>query len=134
MCIRDSYSPQLEELLREKIDPSCINFVSNDTMLHGTRLEDAICQMYQHLENTKVIEYGCLSHDTIGHLGASPDGIDEKGIMLEIKCPTSRKITGVPPLYYYDQVQGQLECCELDRCDFLECNLGILRIIDFSSF
>jgi hypothetical protein len=56
-------------------------------------------------------------------LGASPDGISEDGVMLEIKCPVSRKITGIPPRYYWCQVQGQLEVCELDRCDFLECKL-----------
>jgi hypothetical protein len=43
--------------------------------------------------------------------------------MLEIKCPTSRVITGEPPKYYYHQMQGQLEVAELDRCDFLECKL-----------
>ena len=41
--------------------------------------------------------------------------------MLEIKCPTRRKIDGIPPSYYWCQVQGQLEVCDLDRCDFLEC-------------
>ena len=56
-------------------------------------------------------------------MGASPDGITKDGVMLEIKCPYRRTITGVPPIYYVDQVQGQLEVCELDRCDFLECKL-----------
>jgi hypothetical protein len=43
--------------------------------------------------------------------------------MLEIKCPSSRVIDGIIPTGYYCQVQMQLEVCELDRCDFLECRI-----------
>ena len=42
--------------------------------------------------------------------------------MLEIKCPKSRKITGIIPDGYYAQIQGQLEVCDLELCDFLECD------------
>ena len=38
--------------------------------------------------------------------------------MLEIKCPTKRPITGFIPEYYHYQVQGQLEVCNLNYCDF----------------
>ena len=50
--------------------------------------------------------------------------------MLEIKCPYVRPIInkgkiagGICPFYYYCQVQQQLECCNLDFCDFIQCNL-----------
>ena len=43
--------------------------------------------------------------------------------MLEIKCPSSRDITGFIPEYYYAQVQGQLEVCDLQYCDFVECKI-----------
>ena len=43
--------------------------------------------------------------------------------MLEIKCPTSRPITGFCPEYYWAQVQGQLDVCNLEYCDFVECNI-----------
>ena len=42
--------------------------------------------------------------------------------MLEIKCPYSRQITGIIPKYYFYQVLGQLEVCDLEYCDFLECS------------
>ena len=52
------------------------------------------------------------------------------GRMLEIKCPVSRKIntTGsvrgvICPVYYWDQVQIQLETCDLDECDFWQCKI-----------
>ena len=48
--------------------------------------------------------------------------------MLEIKCPFVRKIImegdiidNICPIYYWIQVQQQLECCDLDECDFWQC-------------
>jgi len=93
-----------------------------DAMNWGNKYEDVAVSVYEYRNNLKVLEFGCLKHPNISFLGASPDGITEDGVMLEIKCPTSREITGIPPAYYWCQVQGQLEVCELDRCDFLECN------------
>ena len=45
--------------------------------------------------------------------------------MLEIKCPKSRIITGFIPEVYRAQIQGQLEVCGLDYCDFLECDIKV---------
>jgi hypothetical protein len=66
-------------------------------------------------------EFGLIQHPEYSWLGASPDGISELGIMLEIKCPYKRKITGEIPEQYYYQIQGQLDVCDLDECDYLEC-------------
>ena len=99
------------------------NFVTNDAMMWGNKYEDVAIAIYEYRNHKKVYEFGCIRHPSIDFLGASPDGITSEGVMLEIKCPTSRKITGIPPRYYWCQVQGQLEVCELDRCDFLECRL-----------
>ena len=98
-------------------------FKAGPAILWGVKYEEVAVQIYEYRNKVKVTEFGLIQHPTIKYLGASPDGITEDGVMLEIKCPTSRKITGVPPRYYFDQVQGQLEVCELDRCDFLECKL-----------
>ena len=55
---------------------------------------------------------------------------DMVGRMLEIKCPLTRKIKTsgevdgeICPHYYYCQVQQQLECCDLEYCDFWQCSL-----------
>ena len=98
-------------------------FKVGPAILWGVKYEEVAVQIYEYRNNVKVIEFGLIQHPTIKYLGASPDGITADGVMLEIKCPKSRKITGIPPRYYFDQVQGQLEVCELDRCDFLECKL-----------
>lgn len=71
-----------------------------------------------------VHEFGLLLHPTVSHLGASPDGINELGVMVEIKCPYSRKIDGLVPSAYYAQIQGQLEVCGLDECDYVECEIS----------
>lgn len=92
-------------------------------MKHGVKYEPVANMIYEHRNNVTVIEFGCMPHPTINFLGASPDGITSDGVMLEIKCPPKRKITGEPPNYYWIQVQGQLEICNLDRCDFLECKI-----------
>ena len=52
------------------------------------------------------------------------------GTMLEIKCPYVRQIKTkgrtmgeICPYYYFCQVQQQLECCDLDKCDFWQCKI-----------
>lgn len=99
------------------------NFITNQAIQWGVKYEMVATMIYELRNNIKVLEFGVLRHPTIPFLGASPDGITADGVMLEIKCPLSREITGIPPSYYWCQVQGQLEVCELDRCDFMECCL-----------
>ena len=66
-------------------------------------------------------EFGLLRHSTIPFLGASPDGITDAGVMVEIKCPWKRRIDGEVLVQYYLQIQGQLAVCGLTECDFYEC-------------
>jgi putative phage-type endonuclease len=100
-------------------------------IIHGVCFESVATALYELYNNLTVKEYGCLPHTSIDYLAASPDGIcdsrfdnpDYHGRMLEIKCPYSRIITGIPKLEYYMQVQLQLEVCDLEYCDFLECDI-----------
>lgn len=98
-------------------------FLTNPAIEWGVKYEDVAVQIYEQRNQVEILLFGCIRHPTINFLGASPDGISKDGIMLEIKCPSKRQITGVIPPYYWCQVQAQLEVCELDRCDFLECNI-----------
>lgn len=97
----------------------------------GTMYEDVAQGIYCKRNRVKMHEFGLLSHPTTGHIGASPDGISELGVMLEIKCPYRREITGEVPLQYYYQIQGQLEVCGLEECDFLELGLKEMSRADF---
>jgi putative phage-type endonuclease len=116
-------------------------FRGNMNTYHGNKYERIATMIYEYRMNVVIHDFGLLEHDTIKFLGASPDGIiseykaDKKhktkfvGRMLEIKCPVSRdiKITDsvedTVPIYYYCQVQQQLEVCELDECDFWQCKI-----------
>lgn len=88
---------------------------------HGVRYEPVATKFYEKLLNTTVHEFGLLRHPQFEYLGASPDGINDFGRMVEIKCPAKRKITGEIVEQYYIQMQGQLDVCQLQECDFLEC-------------
>jgi len=96
----------------------------------GCMFEDVATRIYAKRNYVTVHEFGLLKHPSIDYLGASPDGITEHGIMLEIKCPFKRKITGEIPVQYYYQVQGQLDVCNLDECDYLECDFAIVKHSD----
>jgi putative phage-type endonuclease len=87
----------------------------------GTMYEPVAIDAYTHKHSMKLHDFGLLPHPDLSWFGASPDSITELGIMVEIKCPYKRKITGEIPLQYQYQMQGQLDCCDLDECDFLEC-------------
>lgn len=89
----------------------------------GTMFEYVAQTIYSQRNNVHIHEFGLVPHPKIDYFGASPDGITEDGIMLEIKCPYKRKINGEIPTQYYYQIQGQLDVCDLDECDYLECEL-----------
>lgn len=103
-------------------------FKDNPATLWGKKYEDVANRLYSKLKNTVVYEFGLVPHSKLKWLAASPDGITVDGVMLEIKCPKSRKIDELaPPLYYWVQTQIQLEVCDLDVCDFLECEIEELK-------
>ena len=77
----------------------------------------------QKLDDINIYEFGLIPHEKLEHFGASPDGINELGVMIEIKCPYSRKIIkDFIPSKYILQIQGQLSVCNLRECDYIECN------------
>jgi putative phage-type endonuclease len=100
-------------------------FQGNMYTQYGIKYEAVACKIYERRNSCKVGEFGLIPHPTIDYLGASPDGITDDGIMLEIKVPMKRELTGNPldTKQYWVQMQGQLEVCNLERCDFLECKI-----------
>jgi putative phage-type endonuclease len=110
------------------VDTSKYEYVNENSPFHwGTKFEPAAQAVYEYLYNSTIKEYGCIPHSKYLFLGASPDGINIKkdserfGRMLEIKCPSSRIPNGIPSKAYWIQMQMQMECCNLDECDFFEC-------------
>ena len=107
-----------------------ITKASRDIMQWGVKYEPVATELYEHLHNLKIIEFGLIPHPKLSVFGASPDGIADigspngyEGRMLEIKCPPKRKFTHEVPRHYWMQMQGQLEVCDLDECDFFQVKL-----------
>lgn len=98
--------------------------ISSEATRWGQKYEEVALREYTLLTGDFVHEFGFICHPQLSWLGASPDGITEKGVMLEIKCPKSREITGVTPFHYFVQCQIQLECCDMEMCHFLECEMA----------
>ena len=66
---------------------------------------------------------GLIVDENLKNFAASPDGINSLGIMIEIKCPFSREIKdNYIPKKYIMQIQGQLKVCNLNECDYIECD------------
>lgn len=94
--------------------------MTNPILQWGVMFEPVANDIYVHRTGLKVYEFGLIQHPIIECLGASPDGINSIGVMLEIKCPYKRKINESILEQYYYQIQGQLDACKLSECDFLE--------------
>jgi putative phage-type endonuclease len=95
--------------------------IYSPAMQHGHQHEDNGIAIFESRSNRDVFEFGCMQHQEFSFLKASPDGIDNMGEMLEIKMPYSRIPHEIPKPDYYNQMQLQLEVCDLDVCNFLEC-------------
>jgi putative phage-type endonuclease len=106
-----------------------INYNAIPALKWGTMFEPMATRCYsQKMNNINIHDFGLICDVDNKHFGASPDGINDLGIMLEIKCPYSRKIIdGVIPDKYKMQIQGQLAVCKLKECDYVEC---IFKSID----
>lgn len=117
----------LASMVKKKLNPSKIFIKPSGAMKKGIIFEDVAVQIYEKEHNCKVNEFGCIPHKTVPGLAASPDGIiiqkdcDKYGHMLEIKCVSTRLIDGIVPEQYWMQMQIQMEVCNLEFCDFLEC-------------
>ena len=109
--------------------------VNTESPMHkGQKYEPVSVMLYEDLYGTTVEDFGCITHEKYGFIGASPDGInsdpssDRYGRMLEIKNISNRLITGIPKREYWIQMQLQMETCGLNECDFLET-----RFIEYES-
>lgn len=140
-CILDMnhHEAPYKFLIKKVLEPP---FEPNVNCYHGTKLEKIATMVYEYRMNVIVEDFGLIAHPKYSFLAASPDGIIGKykqdgksltkyvGRMLEIKCPTRRKINTsgeifghICPEYYWAQVQLQLECCNLEECDFWQCEI-----------
>lgn len=108
------------------------NYSSIPALKWGVMFEPMATRCYSMSnDNINVHEFGLITNEDIKHFGASPDGINDMGVMIEIKCPYSRQIidSSIPEKYFL-QIQGQLAVCGLKECDYVECNFATFDTTD----
>jgi putative phage-type endonuclease len=118
---------EYNEKRSSSVNDNEIKYVNTDSSLqYGVRYEEITVSIYEKRNNVKIGMFGCIPHDTIKFLGASPDGIiitpesPKYGRLVEIKNPKSREIKDDIKWEYWCQVQNQMEVCDLDVAEFIE--------------
>ena len=120
-----------ELLMRKIVGPKPIGGdLQPKALVWGTQFESIAKNLYERFEDIKIVDTSCVRHPTHSFLGASPDGIvltpnpmDPRwGKLVEFKCPISRQFKDESPIpeYYWHQMQMQMECTDIDTCDYLE--------------
>ncbi len=110
----------------------------------GTQFEPIAKYLYCKLNGGgDIVDTSCVVHPKYSFLGASPDGIyfaDSKsdvrwGKLVEFKCPISRKFdesTPIPDAYYH-QMQMQMECTNIDECDYAEMKFATVTQTEWNN-
>ena len=107
---------------------------------HGKFWEPVALKLYELKTGERCFDVGCVNlydvHDALRQwkdeedlpkwykkVGGSPDGITDSGILVEIKCPKTRKpiqcIEQIPKDYYH-QIQFYLFMLDLEICHYVE--------------
>ena len=96
-------------------------------LLWGTRMEPIAKDIYSQLNDVDIVDTSCVPHPKYSFLGASPDGIivtpgERYANLVEFKCPISRQFDDTTPIpsTYFHQMQLQMECTQLKKCEYIE--------------
>ena len=105
-------------------------------LIWGTRMEPLAKKIYETIHGVNIVDTSCVQHPVHKFLGASPDGIimpadpmDTRwGTLIEFKCPISRKFDDTTPVpdSYYHQMQMQMECTGVDKCEYVEMQFRVV--------
>lgn len=121
-AIGENHYESIDAFVKKKVLKT--KWQGNAATAHGTLLEPLVRDLYDERTGRKTHEIGLVQHREYPWLGASPDGITEDGLLIEIKCPLTRKIEAKIPKHYWPQVQLQLEITDLEECDFVQFRPG----------
>ena len=101
-------------------------FTMVDAVRHGQDMEPVARKFLERLMGYKIYETGFVVHPEYSFIGASPDGLTDDGMgCCEFKCPYPRYTREPYSIFdrkrsmYKWQVWLQMECCDVDYCDFL---------------
>lgn len=116
-----------DDLLAKKVLKKA--WAGNAATAHGTLLEPVARDMYDARTGRKTHEIGLVQHPKYPFLGGSADGITEDGLLVEIKCPLTRKIEDKVPEHYLPQIQLLLEILDFEDCDFVQYSPATVKYV-----
>jgi len=117
-AIGDNHYESVDSFIKKKVLRT--KWGGNEATAHGTLLEPFVRDLYDKKFGKTTTEIGLVQHPEYPFLGGSADGITDDGILLEIKCPLTRKIESKVPKYYIPQIQLLLEILDFEDCDFVQ--------------
>jgi putative phage-type endonuclease len=141
---KEATPSQRHEIIANKLTPRDSSSQMNTarSLLWGTRYEPIAKYIFEDMFGVQIVDTTCIPHPVHGFLGASPDGIQitadtsdpRYGRLVEFKCPISRdfdETTPVPAMYVH-QMQLQMECAQLNSCDYMEMKFRDMNFTEWS--
>lgn len=121
---RKNQFESFDDLVRKKVRALAEaddEFVTNEAVEHGTKLEPVARDYFEKRTGKKVFETGLIVHDKYPFLAASPDGLVGIDAGIEIKCPYYAKepYSVFAKEYYEMQCRTIMEVADLDKMYFL---------------
>lgn len=118
------YSKGLSRLISEKTSGIGYQLSNVAAVDHGIKCE-VFALRYLKERYGIIYDAGFVTNSLYPDMGASPDGVianymDTGSVLLEIKCPYSRALTGEIPSAYFNQMQFQMMICNMERCLYVE--------------
>jgi len=117
-----------EKFVRQKVRDLCgceNEFEIVPAITHGQNMEPVARDYLEYLKGYEVEETGLVPHPEYPFLAASPDGLVGLSGCIEIKCPFPKynkkpySIFDEKKSMYLWQVYLQMECLDVDWCDFI---------------
>jgi putative phage-type endonuclease len=127
-CV-DSTPAMKHEIVVSKLVPRSSEGSGSRSLVWGTRFEQIAKDIYCFQNpGINIVDTTCIPHPEYSFLGASPDGILRcsdtthplHNRLIEIKCPISRVVDGTVSTPYMCQMQLQMECTRISKCEFVE--------------
>jgi putative phage-type endonuclease len=103
-------------------------FEGNAATAWGEQYEPIALKAYMQAKQINVDLSGFIAHREHDWLGGSPDFLVGLEGLGEIKCPASKEIPEEIPPYYMAQVQGLMEICDREWCDFVYWTPDAMRV------
>jgi len=121
---RKNQFESFDDLVRKKVralSEAEDEFVTNEAVEHGTKLEPYAREYFEDRTGKKVFQTGLIVHDKYPFLAASPDGLVGVDAGIEIKCPFYAKepYSVFEKEYYEMQCRTIMEVADLERMYFL---------------